>query len=147
MASVICIGLDRDAEIMRVWEDAVRGSHDFLSEQDIATLRLQVHRQWLPVVTLWGVMVSDGGLAGFMGCSDAAIEMLFVAPDWQGHGVGKALVLQALTSQRQQVDVNEQNPAALAFYQAMGFVVESRSPTDSQGNPFPVLHMRWAGQG
>ncbi len=147
MISVIRIGLDREAEIIRLWEDAVRGSHDFLTEQDIVTLRPQVRHQWLPLVTLWGVPASAGSLAGFMGCSDTAIEMLFVAPGWQGYGIGKKLVLQALASGHHQVDVNEQNPAALAFYQKMGFVVAGRSPTDSQGQPFPILHMKWNGCG
>jgi putative acetyltransferase len=40
------------------------------------------------------------------------------------------------------VDVNEQNPAAVGFYEALGFVVVSRSPVDGDGRPFPLLHMR-----
>jgi ribosomal protein S18 acetylase RimI-like enzyme len=40
------------------------------------------------------------------------------------------------------VDVNEQNPAARGFYEALGFVVVGRSPLDEGGRPFPVLHMR-----
>lgn len=40
------------------------------------------------------------------------------------------------------VDVNEQNEAALRFYVALGFAVVGRSPTDSGGRPFPLLHMR-----
>jgi putative acetyltransferase len=40
------------------------------------------------------------------------------------------------------VDVNEQNPEARCFYEALGFVVERRSPLDAHGLPFPLLHMR-----
>ncbi|ROS69598.1 acetyltransferase (GNAT) family protein [Vibrio crassostreae] len=39
------------------------------------------------------------------------------------------------------VDVNEQNPQAVGFYQHMGFKIESRSPLDDMGKPFPILHM------
>ncbi|WP_353736292.1 hypothetical protein [Shewanella sp.] len=39
------------------------------------------------------------------------------------------------------VDVNEQNPQALGFYEHVGFKLVGRSPTDSQGKPFPLLHM------
>ena len=39
------------------------------------------------------------------------------------------------------VDVNEQNPDALAFYQRLGFEVKRRSPLDSIGLPFPILHL------
>lgn len=145
MASVVGIELNRSEQVMRVWENAVRGSHDFLTEQGIVTLRNQVRDQWLPAVTLWGVLSSNDQLAGFMGCSDTAIEMLFVAPEWQGHGIGRTLIDHALASGHQTVDVNEQNPSALAFYQQMGFIVERRSSHDSQGQPFPILHMRWSG--
>ena len=35
------------------------------------------------------------------------------------------------------VDVNEQNPAARGFYQALGFTVVGRSPLDDDDRPFP----------
>jgi putative acetyltransferase len=40
-----------------------------------------------------------------------------------------------------EVDVNEQNPAAVGFYQHFGFKVVGRSPLDGTGKPFPILHM------
>jgi putative acetyltransferase len=40
------------------------------------------------------------------------------------------------------VDVNEQNPEALAFYRACGFTVAGRSEVDDAGRPFPLLHLR-----
>lgn len=39
------------------------------------------------------------------------------------------------------VDVNEQNPAVLHFYEALGFRVQGRSPVDGAGRPFPLLHL------
>ena len=39
------------------------------------------------------------------------------------------------------VDVNEQNPQALGFYQHYGFEVIDRSPLDGSGKPYPILHM------
>ena len=40
------------------------------------------------------------------------------------------------------VDVNEQNPQALGFYEHVGFEVFKKSEFDEQGNPFPILHMK-----
>ena len=40
------------------------------------------------------------------------------------------------------LDVNEQNPQAVGFYEHEGFVVAGRSPVDDAGRPFPLLHMR-----
>ena len=40
------------------------------------------------------------------------------------------------------VDVNEQNPDAVKFYERMGFRTFHRDATDDQGNPFPILRMK-----
>lgn len=40
------------------------------------------------------------------------------------------------------VDVNDQNPGAVKFYEAMGFETIGRSAVDGDGRPFPLLHMR-----
>ena len=41
--------------------------------------------------------------------------------------------------------VNEQNPLAKGFYEHMGFHVYKRTDYDEQGNPYPLLYMRWNG--
>ena len=41
-----------------------------------------------------------------------------------------------------ELDVNEQNPEAIAFYTRRGFEVIGRSETDDAGRPYPLLHMR-----
>ena len=57
--------------------------------------------------------------------------------------VGKILLNYAIESlEIISVDVNEQNPQAVGFYQHMGFHVISRSPIDDMGKPFPILHMK-----
>jgi putative acetyltransferase len=80
---------------------------------------------------------------GFMGMSGAKMESLFVAPEFHRRGAGRQMVrhAQALHGELT-ADVNEQNLAARAFYEACGFVVESRSELDEQGRPYPLLHMR-----
>lgn len=42
-------------------------------------------------------------------------------------------------------DVNMQNAQAIGFYQRMGFVETSRSEVDSQGRPYPLIHLRYQG--
>ena len=42
------------------------------------------------------------------------------------------------------VDVNEQNPGALAFYKKHGFEIASRDEYDDAGRPFPILHLALA---
>ena len=81
---------------------------------------------------------------GFMGLAEDDISALFLEPSCRGQGGGRRLVAHAqrLRGGSLTVDVNEQNPAARGFYEALGFVVVSRSPDDGDGRPFPLLHMR-----
>lgn len=68
--------------------------------------------------------------------------MFFVAPAAQGQGVGSKLCQHAIRYQcATKVNVNEQNPMAIEFYQKMGFSVVGRSELDQQGKPYPILHM------
>lgn len=39
------------------------------------------------------------------------------------------------------VDVNEQNPQAIGFYEKMGFKPIGRSEKDGSGKPYPIIHM------
>jgi putative acetyltransferase len=74
------------------------------------------------------------------------MDSLFLAPQFHRRGGGRRLVqhAQALYGELT-VDVNEQNAAARAFYEACGFVVEGRSEHDDQGRPYPLLHLRLPG--
>ena len=73
------------------------------------------------------------------------LEDLYVSPEVRGLGAGKALLRHAVEHDGVRlVDVNEQNPQAVGFYQHLGFVVTDRSRLDGGGRPFPILHMQLA---
>lgn len=85
----------------------------------------------------------NGRIAAFMGLSDDMLEMLFVLPEEQGHGYGKALVDYAINRCGiHKVDVNEDNRQAYKFYLHMGYKVVGRDELDSCGKPFPILHLQ-----
>ena len=131
------------AEIARVWEASVRATHDFLSESDIERLAPLVRDRYLPAVRLFCIRDGEERIAAFIGLSERHVEMLFVRPDRRGTGLGRELLRFAVERHgARSVDVNEQNPQAAAFYLRMGFRVTGRSPLDSEGAPFPILHLR-----
>jgi putative acetyltransferase len=136
---------DREA-LVDIWLRSVRATHTFLSEQEVQSL-LPPTRDYLTSdePELWVLCSDSGELMGFMGMAGSKVDALFLAPEFHGRGGGRQLVRHARQLRGElTVDVNEQNPAARAFYEACGFVVEGRSELDDQGRPYPLLHMRLA---
>ena len=78
-----------------------------------------------------------------MGVKEETLEMLFIAPEERGKGLGKRLILHGIEKYGvERLAVNEQNPKAKGFYEHMGFQVYKRTETDEQGDPYPLLYMR-----
>ena len=134
--------------MLELWERSVRATHYFLEEKDIISLRPLVAEELESDALEWWVLVTpeDDTPVGFLGYASDTIEALFIDPEWHGQGGGRRLVAHAesLASGPLGVDVNEENPPARSFYEALGVSVVSRSALDSAGRPFPILHMRCA---
>lgn len=128
--------------LIAIWEASVRATHDFLAEEDLQELKPLILEEYFDAVDLRCAKSSDGKIVGFCGVCDGTIEMLFIALEARGKGVGALLADYAVKSQgATKVDVNEQNGQALGFYQHIGFSVVGRSAVDGQGKPYPLLHM------
>lgn len=129
-------------ELIEVWEASVRSTHHFLTEKDILFFKQLVKGKYIPVVELYIIRNSQNLITAFMGLSDKQIEMLFVHPKEQRKGYGRQLIEFAIHNRHIfNVDVNEQNVKATSFYLNRGFEVISRDETDSDGKPFPILHL------
>lgn len=145
-ADVTPVGTEEYPRVVEVWEAAVRATHHFLGEADIAFFKPLVRDEFLPAVELACVRDPLGGIVGFLGVAGGRIEMLFVDPAWHGRGIGRRLAEHALARfGAAEVDVNEQNERAVGFYLRVGFEVHGRSERDGMGKPFPLLHLRRRG--
>jgi putative acetyltransferase len=134
---------DRDV-LFDIWLRSVEATHAFVSDGDIQAFKPLV-RDYLASneTEFWVLCDDDGSIMGFMGMAGPRMESLFLAPEFHRRGGGRRLVEHARATRGElTVDVNEQNSAAVAFYQACGFAVESRSELDETGRPYPLLHMR-----
>ncbi|MBL0615225.1 acetyltransferase [Aeromonas veronii] len=128
--------------LIELWEASVRATHHFLQEAEILALKPLILEHYFDAVTLHCARTEEGHIAGFSGVLEDKLEMLFVAPETRGYGVGRQLVEHAIGQcGATLVDVNEQNEQAVGFYLKMGFTVTGRSPLDGQGKPYPLLHM------
>ena len=134
-------GLKDHNELLNVWEASVRASHDFLAEKDIQAYKHLIGTDYLKSLSLYCIKRQEV-IAGFLGVDDKLIQMLFVHPTYMKQGVGKALLNFAISVCKiTEVDVNEQNIEALAFYKRFGFEPFERYESDAAGKPFPVLSL------
>lgn len=134
--------------VLVVWEAAVRATHDFLSEDEIESLKPLVRQSCFQGMPLFCLRDPAGEVVAFSGIDTPKLEALFVHPDWCGTGLGRQLVEHAIQKQGVcLVDVNEQNEQALGFYLHLGFEVAHRSDVDGFGKPYPLLHLKLPDQG
>ena len=128
--------------LVEIWESAVVNTHDFLKKEDFLYYKKRVP-SYFPYVSLFG-FEQDDKLVGFIGISGGNMEMLFIDNDYRGKGVGRQLILYAISElDVTKVYVNEQNIQAVGFYEHMGFHVVARSELDNEGKAYPILHMQF----
>ena len=140
---------DRSPELMdqlfALWRASVEATHDFLGPDDIDRIAGYVPEALAGVGQL-AVAVDEatGAVLGFAGVDGDKLEMLFIDPAMRGQGIGRALLAFATEELgARRLDVNEQNPQARGFYEHCGWRIVGRSETDSQGDPYPLLHMEY----
>lgn len=128
-------------EIIQIWRNSVDATHDFLTTQDRQAIEKEVIG-FFSETPVWVATNQDDRPLGFMFLHEGHLEALFIDAAARGLGVGKRLITHALALHPDlSVDVNEQNQQAVGFYQHMGFQVTGRSERDSQGRPYPLLHL------
>jgi putative acetyltransferase len=126
-----------------VWHASVNATHDFLSQSDLEAICIQVKDDYLPNNAVLVAVDDQDGVIGFIGMNGREIDSLFIDPRYRGIGLGRAFIETVATkSPCLEVEVNTQNKQAVAFYEAVGFSAYASSPTDDEGRPYPILHMR-----
>ena len=138
---------ERSPEILErllvVWEESVRATHGFLSEEEILKIKEYVPQALEQVEHLAVAETVSGKLAGFWGAEKGRLEMLFLAPSESGKGLGRQLLQYGMEQyQIQELTVNEQNPQVVGFYEHLGFRTYKRTELDEEGNPYPLLYMK-----
>ena len=131
------------ARLLDVWERSVRATHRFLSDAEVERIKGYVPQALAGVAHLIVAEDHAGSPAAFMGMEDGRLEMLVLAPEERGKGLGRRLLEYGLARYGiREVTVNEQNPGALGFYRHFGFREYRRTETDEEGGPYPLLYLR-----
>ncbi len=127
-------------ELLDIWERSVRATHSFLSDAEVKNIKEYVPQALAGVEHL--ILAETEKPIAFMGTQNGRLEMLFIAPEERGKGIGKQLLQYGFQNYGiYEVTVNEQNPQAVGFYEHMGFETYKRSELDEEGNPYPLLYM------
>lgn len=130
-------------QLLEVWEDSVKATHLFLSNEEIKNIKEYVPQVLEGVSHLVIIENENNTPIAFMGIEDKKLEMLFIKNSERGKGLGKQLLNYSIENYNvNELAVNEQNPNAKGFYEYMGFKTYKRTELDEQGNPYPILYMR-----
>ena len=128
--------------LIKIWEDSVKATHSFLSNDEIKDIKEYVPQAILEVSHVIIIENKNHYPIAFMGIEDTKLEMLFIKNSEIGKGLGKQLLNYGIENYNiRELAVNEQNPNAKGFYEHMGFRTYKRTELDEQGNPYPILYM------
>ena len=116
--------------LLEVWEDSVRATHLFLSNEEIKNIKKYVPKA-LERVSYLVIMKNENNMPiAFMGIEDTKLEMLFIKNSERGKGLGKQLLNYGIENYNvNELAVNEQNSNAKEFYEHMGFKIYKRTET------------------
>lgn len=113
------------------WHADEKRVHDAFADRQV--------RKWTDIQ----VSISGGEVNGVMCLVGSHVDQLFVEPDWQGKGVGKALLdrVKAAFPDGFTLDVFEKNTAALGFYSHLGFQIIDNIASQLEGER--ELRLKW----
>ena len=128
--------------LLEAWHQASLAAHSFLSDEFLEKERSRIAEEWLPKSETL-VYVTDGRVVGFLSLVDNEVGGLFVHPEFQGRGFGRALMDKARASRPYlELTVFEANSRGRAFYDVYGFEVVERVANGVEGHPELRLRLK-----
>ncbi len=108
-------------DVLSVWADASALAHPFLSQEFLELERHNIPNVYLPKADTW-VWEAEGRVVGFISLLGNEVGAIFVAPPFQGGGIGRALMDKARALHGElEVEVFKDNLSGRAFYAKYGF--------------------------
>ena len=127
----------RDSDLNDVlfsWENASRLAHPFLTNDFLDTERKNIQNVYLPNAETW-VVEYDGVVVGFIALLGNEVGAIFVQPEFQGVGLGRALMDKAHELHGDlEVEVFEANSIGCKFYSDYGFEPLIKKVHEETGN-------------
>jgi putative acetyltransferase len=123
---------DRDA-LLAVWAASAVIAHPFWTPAMVERERRNIAERYLPIAETY-VFERGGRVVGFISLLGDEVGGIFVAPQFHGQGVGRALMDRARDARDHlELDVFEANEQARRFYSAYGFDVVGEREDEATG--------------
>ncbi len=120
--------------IIEVWFAAIQVATPFLSDEFLAEERDNIRKIWLPKAETW-VFEAEDRVAGFISLIGNEVGAIFVDPDEQGRGIGRALMDHAASLRDfLYLDIFEENAVGRRFYDRYGFQFERKYVHEQTGH-------------
>lgn len=128
---------EKDTEaVVQIWLQASIQAHSFIEQAYWESKAEDMRTLYLPLSEI--IVDEDpesGGLTGFMGLVDGYLGGLFIAPDYQGKGIGTRLLkLGKKIHDELELCVYAENRQAIRFYQKQGFRITGERTEETTGH-------------
>ena len=126
---------DKDCEaLIEVWFAASKVATPFLSDEFLAQERNNIRTVWLSTAQTW-VCEADDNVVGFISLIGDEVGAIFVHPESQRRGNGRALMDHAANLRDcLHLDVFEENAIGRRFYDRYGFQFEGKHVHEQTGH-------------
>lgn len=129
-------------QVMSAWENASKIAHPFLSEAFQAQVRHDIPNLYMPNADTW-VADMNGSVIGFIALLGNEVGAIFVEPESQGAGAGKALMDKARGIHGNlELEVFKENPIGRKFYAKYGFKLLEEKTFELTGDA--VLRLKFS---
>ncbi|TKS57867.1 MAG: acetyltransferase [Nitrospira sp.] len=119
--------------VIDIWYRASLIAHPFLDEAFLQAERQEIMEKHMPSVETW-VYEKEGRIVGFIALLDCEVGAIFVDPQHQRQGIGRALMDHARKLRGHlELDVFKENHIGRAFYDRYGFKVVAEHLHESSG--------------
>ncbi len=120
--------------IIEIWAAASLVATPFLPDEFVTKERENIRTIWLKKAETW-IIEDDGFVTGFVSLIGNEVGAIFVHPDCQGHGSGRALMAHAASLRDELfLDVFEDNAIGRRFYDRYGFQFEHKHVHEQSGH-------------
>ncbi|MBI6547354.1 N-acetyltransferase [Xenorhabdus sp. VLS] len=123
---------DMDA-VLSIWLEASIKAHNFVAAEFWQSQVENMRSLYIPASEVH-VYVQEANVVGFYALHGDNLAAVFVSPDKQGQGVGKALVNDAKSRRTElTLSVYQKNQDSYKFYLSQGFYVVSEEVDENTG--------------